>query len=395
LAIHAKPQFEIILDGIRRAKKGVVGKILEVFTAGRPNINHRLLAQLGDAGCSLVTTNFDTCVEEAIESMFRKPARVIRTSRQARRFDSRGACVPLLKLHGCASKPTGIITTISAILRRGSMRSTSFLSPDRYKALRRFLQTESRGHLQLEPVCFVLGYSGSDDLDVVPALCRIKRCLLLRVRHTDGRPVDCAELDKLLAKPAPRGRAPREQWWDGELPADTTRFLRYLVTSCGLLHNPRTGRIGNPRKDQAAPIGKLFDRLSPAEARQVIAGILGKLPADNSHEDKARRYLKQLRKGKRPVLLGRSPLFSPDAWRLKKPRSIFRLGQLSPTMRAHVCDGVGRALARRGCCLPTARVMLGQAVSLWSVLNKRNQQLRADALLKSLGQARGHARGLV
>jgi hypothetical protein len=63
------PQFELVLDCLVAEKTRSLHTLLQVFHTKEFNRNHQLIAQLGKAGCWLVTTNFDERVESCATRM--------------------------------------------------------------------------------------------------------------------------------------------------------------------------------------------------------------------------------------------------------------------------------------------------------------------------------------
>ena len=118
---------------------------------GKPNINHVYIAKMAGAGFirHIITTNFDTFIEEALHKE-NVPFFVCRTDEEFAKFDEQQQTV-VLKLHGCLSLPKTITSTVE--------QEAVGLSFEKKQAIRTLL-----GHYNF----LFWGYSGADlkiDLD--------------------------------------------------------------------------------------------------------------------------------------------------------------------------------------------------------------------------------------
>lgn len=134
---------------------------LEIFqTDAKPNSNHRILAHLLEAGHTVLTTNFDCLIEQAcrdlgieIKVAFLPEHFKQNTIAQA---TNDSLPYPLCKLHGSIEDRASLQASLSRIGRNG-------MTFDQDSPIRRFLVSIIANH-----DVFVVGYSGTDDYDIVP-----------------------------------------------------------------------------------------------------------------------------------------------------------------------------------------------------------------------------------
>lgn len=215
------PQFEVVMDELDSVRPGLLKEVLTIFSGVDPNTNHRLLASLGEVGCALVTTNFDTNVETALADIGQRP-NPISAVRDCYKTFPRDK-VSVLKLHGCISRPQTIVCSTRHLARRGEQNSPLLLSIKRFKTLEALLDGRT---------CFVLGYSGSDRLDILPALRQLTSTTIVWGRHGGARG---SLSDDVLQKLINYTPGPRREWYDKRLAiGDTTSFLGRIAKMCGL-----------------------------------------------------------------------------------------------------------------------------------------------------------------
>ncbi|MBD0325891.1 MAG: tetratricopeptide repeat protein [Pyrinomonadaceae bacterium] len=134
--------------------------IVELATAEAPNDEHFALARLASRGAVILTTNFDCLIERACQKLGLDWLAIVNDDDYAQLHSaslSKGLCL-IIKLHGSADQPSSIQTTLKQV-GRGRLSWNA----DQHKgvAIRDILTQRN---------LLVLGYSGSDDFDVVPAL---------------------------------------------------------------------------------------------------------------------------------------------------------------------------------------------------------------------------------
>lgn len=130
--------------------------VLSELQAGTPNANHYALAQLIEQGFIVITTNFDLHIETAYEHLYGRNCRVAHRDKDFAtppplKFDSRCA---LWKIHGSLTDVNSLAATFTTVFSKRSLRAKWF-----------------EGILTNFDL-IVVGYSGSDDLDLIPPLAR-------------------------------------------------------------------------------------------------------------------------------------------------------------------------------------------------------------------------------
>lgn len=126
-----------------------------LLSHGDPNRWHSFLARAIGNGCSVVTTNFDTLIEEACERIGVTPI-VIASPHEVREAKRLTSGI-LLKVHGSLDRGARIGETAQLAL---AIRQVGRGIPQRIEGLLRLLLKE-------KPL-FVVGYAGRDDFDIAP-----------------------------------------------------------------------------------------------------------------------------------------------------------------------------------------------------------------------------------
>ena len=149
-------RFEAMMMSLAQSDVDPQLTVLECLgNCDRPNANHFILAQLIRAGAVVMTVNFDTLIEIAYARSATtgdKPLRVIAVDEDfPPEIPDNGAPV-LWKLHGTWERGSTVQATL-----------TSVLAPAMGDRKTKFLQDV----IQKRDVLFA-GYSGSDDLDLLP-----------------------------------------------------------------------------------------------------------------------------------------------------------------------------------------------------------------------------------
>lgn len=177
--------------------------VLGFLNAINPGPLHRVLARAAARGARLVTVNFENLAELALAAEQVPPWTIdAQQSTHSDRQHERGA---VLKLHGTLSLNNGdaefhpaaapLHATITQIVAAGGGAG---LAPTVEEQLRAVIDGR---------VLVVIGYSGSDDLDVMPSLARCGPSAVVWVSHDDAPPAPRPISD---ASPAVRGLL--DQW---------------------------------------------------------------------------------------------------------------------------------------------------------------------------------------
>jgi len=174
---NASLRFEVVISVVQQ-KFDKRLELLDVFRDGRPNHNHRCLNELARRGAIIITTNFDTLCEEAGTGEYR-----VRVTEQdfESAFAEDGPWVPeFWHLHGILANP-----------RTGEERRETIVASihDCWNSGELFRLDRAKGHALeralSERDLLVVGYSGSDDFDIAPALeASNSELRLIWVHHT-------------------------------------------------------------------------------------------------------------------------------------------------------------------------------------------------------------------
>jgi tetratricopeptide (TPR) repeat protein len=241
-------RLEVVADILVEHLGPRVLRPLERALEGRPvNAWHRFLATAIGLGCHVVTTNFDTLIEQACDELG-VPYRLVGSASQARRVSSHVSAGPgvVLKIHG---------TLVGTDGGRGTSRLAVALRHVG-RGLPLAMAGLFRGLIGARPLVIV-GYSGRDDFDIAPLLHSTDRgAPALWVLHDGARrsvePLRGAERRWLPAGPAIAcarcWRCPTEV-----LRGDSS-FVRELL-------RPRTRHAGRarstpPRRPRAGGVGQ-------------------------------------------------------------------------------------------------------------------------------------------
>lgn len=127
--------------------------ILNELQSGTPNANHYALAQLIKQGFIVITTNFDLHIETAYKHLYGRDCKVAHRDEDFTTPVSAKKGV-LWKIHGSLTDMNNVAATFTTIFSKRSSRYPWFESIlEKYDLI-------------------VTGYSGSDDLDLIPPLAR-------------------------------------------------------------------------------------------------------------------------------------------------------------------------------------------------------------------------------
>jgi tetratricopeptide (TPR) repeat protein len=207
---------------------------------GQPNAWHAFLAAALRSGCSVITTNFDTLIEKACDTLGAPYETIVGTAVK----DSPRASSLLFKIHGSVGRGQGrddlssIALAVRQVGRGLSLRQTNLL--------RRLIENRP---------LIVLGYSGRDDFDILPALLDLRRSAAgIWIVHESGSPIrELAGAARLRADARPAMECARA--WNGSLAvcAGETGQMIDLLRPGRLF-----GRLPRIRPDTAPALGEWF-----------------------------------------------------------------------------------------------------------------------------------------
>ncbi len=189
-------RFEQLMEFIREFDSDL--EILEGFKSyTEPNFNHYFLAHMLVNQHSVFTTNFDSLIEYALlrigQSKKRISPIILESDLEVSEDQQK---IHVYKLHG------SVINVISEENTRGSLQaSITQIAGDKGElfTLEKWKIELLTAHLQSSDL-MVLGYSGLDELDVIPSLVKIpsdKR--VIWIAHEGGRRVEDATIHQFSA----------------------------------------------------------------------------------------------------------------------------------------------------------------------------------------------------
>lgn len=204
-------RFEMLMNAV-----SLVDKDLYVLDAIKnyknPNLNHYNLAKLAIEGHYVFTPNFDDLIERAIYGLGYNPLTIC-TKDDYEKFSCRNKkTIPVFKLHGSyyryvgeGNKKKKSKNTLQASLVSIISKNNDTLLLDSFKAnlLNKCIKKSSK-------LLFV-GYSGSDDFDIVPSLMKMDIGRILWINHNEKVCLDNV-VEKYMIGDNGRSRLLRKQF---------------------------------------------------------------------------------------------------------------------------------------------------------------------------------------
>lgn len=266
--------FEAFMDAV--AEHSAIKQLWKIFKQGEPNANHTLLANLMLSGRlqTVVTTNFDTLIEDALESCAGKSGLASRWKVYKNLSGSEEPPLPgsdpsLVKIHGCITKPKEMAITMRHV-------ASKQLAKSRENTIR-FVFADGPHSTVL-----ILGYSASDAFDILPAIRAITNSdkKLIWVNHDTKTEQVESFWDTTTENPF------GSQMNGKVLRCDTGKLLKDLGERLGVDAIPNA----NNKAQWSKCIGEWFDKSSqeyfPAFSEAVLARIL----VDALHPNLALRH---------------------------------------------------------------------------------------------------------
>ncbi len=185
-------RFESLIDEIRKTcDKELV--ITDVFKSDSFNEIHYFLANMIKKGTSVITTNFDNCIENALLSKnidLNCANRIVYDGNDLieGRINTNNV---LIQIHGShsflGSESPELVITISALAKT----TKAFALLPKWK---RYIK-----ELLFDRTLVVMGYSCSDDFDIVPLLyeSKPKDIIWLNYKHQNNMPIQEMNIDNL------------------------------------------------------------------------------------------------------------------------------------------------------------------------------------------------------
>ena len=191
-------RLESVMEHVSRMDPGL--HVLDCLVRhSTPNLDHYVIAGLMARGHIILTTNFDVLIEHACHQL-NVGYSVFSTDQEFETYNPRRDTHPLFKLHGSLQRYRGhmwvdsresVQATLAAVAQSGERMEFE-------AGKRRIVQRIIESHDMV-----VLGYSGYDDFDIVPALTTTRSLRsLLWIRHdlASSRRYTWANLNALLGK---------------------------------------------------------------------------------------------------------------------------------------------------------------------------------------------------
>lgn len=188
-------RFELLLDVIQLVADNDLELLRFVDIFEKPNALHLLLAQRAMAGDVVITTNFDCLIEESIRLLGGNPLSLCSNDDFANWRQLVHGKTPVYKIHGSFRRydeSTIILTpeTIQATLSTVTAGVDELMLPE---TKRDFLIDVTR-----DSSLIVAGYSGGDDLDIVPTFNLLSPARLMWLVHSsDTESQEVTEQKKL------------------------------------------------------------------------------------------------------------------------------------------------------------------------------------------------------
>ncbi len=179
LVLNSDLPFESFMETL--AENSDIDKLLDVFAGGEPNTNHILIAKLVKAGYlkTIVTTNFDTLIEKALEQeewIAGRDYEVVYKEEEFDAIDWNDYKIRLIKIHGSIEDKENIGVTMKKV-------ASKQLSNQRQGVINHVFSKGKHKNV------LVAGYSSSDAFDLTPHIRAIRenRKNVIYIQHDASR----------------------------------------------------------------------------------------------------------------------------------------------------------------------------------------------------------------
>lgn len=158
--LNSNLPFEAFIQTL--ADESNVDDILDIFSNGKPNTNHELIAELITKGFvnTILTTNFDLLIENALVSRGFENGNqfeVYKTEEDFGNLKWDTQKVKIIKIHGCVTNKEEMAITLEAV-------ASKRISQNKSEIINSFFSNK------INPFICVLGYSCSDIFDITPQI---------------------------------------------------------------------------------------------------------------------------------------------------------------------------------------------------------------------------------
>jgi tetratricopeptide (TPR) repeat protein len=274
--------FEAFIESLTRNSDTT--HLIDIYKAGKPNANHRLLAKLMKAGKykTMVTTNFDTLIEDALKDEGWEKGTDYEVIYKEEDFDDirwDDGKPRLIKIHGSVEEPARMAITLRQVANQE-------LSASRMSVIKHVFGSGAHKNV------LILGYSSSDVFDLCPQIeaVRGERKNIFYVRHSSERKVEPVR-DEETKNPFKKFHGQRiyystreliEKIWKALLPEESYTYEIHKTPWQQNVDTWYEKLSGSPRK-LGLP-GHIFDSLSEyrlaikyyKKALQMARGIVDK-----------------------------------------------------------------------------------------------------------------------
>jgi tetratricopeptide (TPR) repeat protein len=255
--LDAKLPFELVMEVLLEVANSET--LFVLFGAGRPNLNHVLLAKLAGAGWlqMLITTNFDTFLEDSLRNEQVHFSVVYKDDQlQNSLWDTTKPVV--IKLHGTIGDSKSLALTIRGV-------ATQSRAASRKEAIATILTRTP------PDVIVVMGYSCSDVFDISPALISVQRSSprILFVEHSS-----IAAHDAALANISTKTSNPFGHLGGQVLTCNTDDFIKKLWARYVSSSLPT---LAVPPRDWEVLLANWFNELIKARGEAVCDYLAGTL----------------------------------------------------------------------------------------------------------------------
>jgi len=217
--IAAKLPFEAFA-GVLAEESGSL-RFLKIYENGKPNQDHYFLAALAKAGKIkvIVTTNFDTLIEQALDSEGLKKSADYLVYYQENDFEKIAwdtEKLILIKIHGSIQSKRNMAVTLERI-------SQSPLTVGRKKIIENLFTSGKHEEVM------VLGYSFSDVFDIIPQIASLPSLSkkIVVIQHTPGL------VKARVTKPKAKSKMPFEKAANcSVIKIDTDALIQQLALLC-------------------------------------------------------------------------------------------------------------------------------------------------------------------
>jgi tetratricopeptide (TPR) repeat protein len=278
--VSTRVQFEVFFSHVSKYVDPELDFVRQTLDITDHNWLHRWLAYFIERGATIWTTNFDTGIENAFKDIYgRSPAVAVDWSNDAMISLPNGG---IRKLHGSldSAEKGDLAARVEDLARHAWLLSRSD----------QLIQVRERelAHKHL----LVIGYSGSDTLDITPLIERIPLASLIWLDHSDLP--DHFEISCGVTAVSVKATAPTQTW---TICANTLAVLGPL---CALAPTLKKERRASPSPQEVA-----YTLISSHQGVTDLLCLLSEIIYGASIEHQLDRFWHEYMLGDKPIAFGR------------------------------------------------------------------------------------------